>query len=47
MLDEIRELAAGGGFGSIIGRNSFQRPKNEAIEMLQTVMGVYKEAAGS
>ena len=47
VLNEIRELAAGGGFGSIIGRNSFQRPKNEAIEMLHTVMGIYKEAAGS
>jgi class I fructose-bisphosphate aldolase len=47
VLDEIRELAAGGSFGSIIGRNSFQRPKSEAIEMLQTVMGIYKEAAGS
>lgn len=47
VLNEIRELAAGGGFGSIIGRNSFQRPKNEAIDMLHTVMGIYKEAAGS
>lgn len=47
VLNEIRELAAGGAFGSIIGRNSFQRPKNEAIEMLHTVMGIYKEAAGS
>ncbi|MHC4815783.1 MAG: class I fructose-bisphosphate aldolase [Planctomycetota bacterium] len=47
VLDEIRELAAGGGFGSIIGRNSFQRPKGEAIEMLQTIMGIYKEAASS
>ncbi len=46
-LNEIRELAAGGGFGSIIGRNSFQRPKAEAIQMLQTVMGIYKDAAAS
>ncbi len=47
VLNEIRELAAGGAFGSIIGRNSFQRPKHEAIEMLHTVMGIYKEAAAS
>ena len=47
ILEEIRGLAAGGSFGSIIGRNSFQRPKSEAIEMLQTVMGIYKEAAAS
>ncbi len=46
-LEEIRGLAAGGAFGSIIGRNSFQRPKSEAIEMLQTVMGIYKQAAAS
>ena len=25
LLDEIRSIQAGGGFGSIIGRNSFQR----------------------
>ncbi|MES4786226.1 MAG: fructose-bisphosphate aldolase, partial [Nitrospiraceae bacterium] len=40
LLDEVRELAKGGGFGSIIGRNSFQRPKEEAVKFLQTVMGI-------
>ena len=39
--DEIRGIAEGGGFGSIIGRNSFQRPKGEAIELLHEVMDVY------
>ena len=42
LLEEIRGLHEGGGFGSIIGRNSFQRPKEEGIELLQTVMGIYK-----
>jgi len=44
LLEEIRAIADGGGFGSIIGRNSFQRPKSEAIEMLHEVMDVYANA---
>ena len=42
ILQEIRDINAGGGFGSIIGRNSFQRPKTEAIELLQEIMKIYK-----
>ncbi len=41
LLHEIKELAAGGSFGSIIGRNAFQRPKAEAIQLLQDVMDTY------
>ncbi len=41
VLDEIRGIAQGGGFGSIVGRNSFQRPKTEAIELLHEIMDVY------
>ena len=33
-LNEIRGLYAGGATGSIIGRNSFQRPYNEALSLL-------------
>jgi class I fructose-bisphosphate aldolase len=29
------------GAGSIIGRNSFQRPKADAVRFLQTIMGIY------
>lgn len=43
-LDEVRQLAAGGSFGSIIGRNSFQRPKADAVRLLETVQAIYKEA---
>jgi class I fructose-bisphosphate aldolase len=43
LLDEIRSIAKGGGFGSIVGRNAFQRPKSEAIELLQSVMQIYKD----
>src|SRR5262249_37564611 len=31
ILDEVRAIRDGGGFGSIIGRNSFQRPRSEAL----------------
>jgi class I fructose-bisphosphate aldolase len=41
LLDEIRAIRAGGGFGSIIGRNSFQRPQADAIRMLHAVMDIY------
>ena len=44
MLDEIRGIAEGGGFGSIIGRNSFQRPQTEAIQLLHQVMDIYASA---
>jgi class I fructose-bisphosphate aldolase len=39
--NEARAIRDGGGFGSIIGRNSFQRPKEQALRFLQTVMKIY------
>ncbi len=42
ILEEITELARGGSFGSIMGRNAFQRPKKEAIELLGNIMDIYK-----
>src|SRR3989442_913182 len=41
VFDEVRAIRDGGGFGSIIGRNSFQRSKPEALKFLATVMGIY------
>jgi fructose-bisphosphate aldolase, class I len=41
MLAEATAIKAGGGFGSIIGRNSFQRPKPEAIALLRKIMDIY------
>ncbi len=41
VFEEARAIRDGGGFGSIIGRNSFQRPKADAIKFLQTIMGIY------
>ncbi len=45
VLEEIRGIAAGGGFGSIMGRNAFQRPKSEALDLLQTVQEIYRDQA--
>jgi class I fructose-bisphosphate aldolase len=42
VLAEVKEIAAGGGFGSIMGRNAFQRPKDEAVKLLQDVMAAFK-----
>ena len=41
LLDEIRGIHAGGGFGSIIGRNSFQRAKGDAIALMHRIMDIY------
>lgn len=42
VIDDITAIAQGGGDGSIIGRNVFQRPKAEALEMLDKVMTILK-----
>jgi len=42
VLNEARAIRDGGGFGSIIGRNSFQRPRPEALELLGTMMKIYR-----
>jgi class I fructose-bisphosphate aldolase len=42
ILEEVKGIRDGGGFGSIMGRNSFQRPKDEAVKLLKDVMGVFK-----
>jgi len=42
ILEEVRQIHRGGGFGSIMGRNSFQRPRAEAIQLLSEVMAVYR-----
>lgn len=44
LLDEIKQLADGGAFGSIMGRNAFQRPKAEAVKLLQDVMEIFRKA---
>jgi class I fructose-bisphosphate aldolase len=41
LLKEVQGLAQGGGFGSIMGRNAFQRPKKEAIQLLHQVQNIF------
>jgi class I fructose-bisphosphate aldolase len=41
ILSEVRGIRDGGGFGSIIGRNSFQRKKADALKLLDTIMKIY------
>ena len=45
MIADIQSIADGGGFGSIIGRNSFQRPRRDALAFLREVMEIYKRAS--
>lgn len=44
VLEEVREMAAGGSFGSIMGRNAFQRPRAEALQLLSDVIQIYRSA---
>lgn len=45
-LDEIRAIRAGGGFGSIVGRNAFQRPKADALKLLGQITDIYSGEEG-
>lgn len=41
LIKEVQQLAQGGAFGSIMGRNAFQRPRKEAIQLLGDVMEAF------
>jgi class I fructose-bisphosphate aldolase len=45
VYNEVRALRDGGANGSIIGRNSFQRPRDEALAMLDTLIKIYQGKA--
>ncbi|MEM6943650.1 MAG: fructose-bisphosphate aldolase, partial [Pseudomonadota bacterium] len=45
VYDDARAIRDGGGNGSIIGRNTFQRPKAEALEMLGKLVDIYRGRA--
>jgi class I fructose-bisphosphate aldolase len=45
VYDDARAIRDGGGNGSIIGRNSFQRPRDEALAMLAQLVDIYKGKA--
>lgn len=42
LYSEVKEIHAGGGSGSIIGRNSFQRPLEDALKLLNNIINIYK-----
>ncbi|MCL4235935.1 MAG: class I fructose-bisphosphate aldolase [Deltaproteobacteria bacterium] len=41
ILQEIQGIKDGGGFGSIMGRNAFQRPMDEAVALLRKIQDIY------
>lgn len=41
-LQQIQEIKNGGGSGSIVGRNAFQRPKAEALDLLSKIIDIYR-----
>jgi class I fructose-bisphosphate aldolase len=41
VFQEATAIRDGGGFGSIIGRNSFQRKQDKALEFLKKIMAIY------
>ena len=45
VYDDARAIRDGGGNGSIIGRNTFQRPREEALSMLAQLVDIYRGRA--
>lgn len=44
IVEEIKQLVVGGAFGSIVGRNSFQRAKPEAMKLLADIQSIYRKS---
>lgn len=42
VLADVQAIRDGGGYGSIIGRNSFQRPFDSGVKLLRDIMDIYK-----
>ena len=42
VYQDARDIRDGGGNGSIIGRNTFQRPRADALAMLEKLVRIYK-----
>ena len=45
VLEEVGEIAKGGGYGSIVGRNAFQRSNKDAVKLLHDIMDLYAAQA--
>lgn len=44
LLADTKEMAAGGSFGAIVGRNAFQRPWEDAVKLLTTMQDIFRSA---
>lgn len=42
LLDEVRQIKDGGGNGSIVGRNSFQRSRADGAKLLKAMIEIYR-----
>ncbi len=45
LYTDIRGIRDGGANGSIIGRNTFQRPREEALTLLDEIIKIYLDQA--
>jgi class I fructose-bisphosphate aldolase len=45
VLEEISQIAKGGGYGSIVGRNAFQRSNADAVKLLHDIMDLHAAQA--
>lgn len=45
LIEDVRQIAKGGGYGSIMGRNAFQRTHADAVKLLQDIMDIYAAQA--
>jgi class I fructose-bisphosphate aldolase len=41
VFQDARDIFAGGGNGQIIGRNTFQRPRQDALDMLDRIINIF------
>ena len=46
LLEVVQGLADGGANGSIMGRNTFQRAKPDALALLGSIVEIFRKAAG-
>jgi class I fructose-bisphosphate aldolase len=46
VIEEVKQIHAGGGGGSIVGRNAFQRPRDDALRLLERIIDIHLGKAG-
>ena len=47
VMEEVRGLAEGGSHGSIVGRNAFRRPWDEAVSLLHDIQDTFGDASAT